>query len=215
MRISTKTLSLMAVSLFAVGLAAGASGGCGGSSSTDYVGLCTRSCNKYQTCSGTTGLNCSSICASAANKSSCPNADQVAAGANTCLAMADCTAYLNCAASAPTCGSSGGPGSGGSTGTTGTGGSSSATGTGGHTAGAAGTTGSTGAAGSGGTADCSICDKANNCCMAEAPLIGQPTSSCTLSASACTASGSGSASYAMSCQQLLTAGQSLSLAACQ
>jgi len=224
MRISTKTFSLMAVGLFAVGLAVGTASGCGGSSSTDYVGICKRSCTKYVSCmpsAGITTADCTTICANSANKTSCPNADQVAAAANNCLAMNDCTAYLSCSASAPSCGDSGGTGTGGSTGTTGTGGSSSGTGTGGSSSAtgtgghAAGTGGSTGAAGSGGTADCSMCDKANTCCMAEATMFGQPTSSCTFSNSTCTASGSNSASYAMSCQQILSAGQALSIAACQ
>lgn len=208
MRISTKTISLMAVGLFAVGLAVGTGIGCGSSSSTDYVGICKRSCTKYVMCSpsaGITAADCTTICANSANKSSCPNADQVAAGANTCLAMTDCSAYLDCYASAPTCGSSGGTGSGGSTGTTGTGGSSSGTGTGGNP----------GTAGSSGTADCSACDKANTCCVALATLAQQPTSQCSsYSASACASSGD-SATYASYCQQLVEAGASANIAGCK
>ncbi len=203
MRISTQTFSLMAAALFAVGLAGGAGLGCSSSSnSSDDVGTCTRFCQKYVSCNGDAAAaigfsasNCMSICMSQANKATCSNADQVAAAANACLGMSDCTAFTSCYNSAVKCqaGATGG---------------ASGTGTGGHTGG--GTGGTTGGAGSGGSADCAICDKASACCTA----VGLGATCGTYSAATCNASGA-TAAYASGCQQFLTGAAMSGNAACQ
>jgi hypothetical protein len=122
------------------------------------------------------------------------------------------------------CGSdgTGGTGTGGTNGTTG---GTSGTGTGGAT-GAAGAKGSGGttstggvsgaAGGSGTTAACSVCDKAQTCCIQAAPTLNQPTSDCTFSTAACNAmSGSAQSTYATGCQTILTDGALLSISACK
>jgi hypothetical protein len=123
------------------------------------------------------------------------------------------------------CGSDGttGTGTGGTNGTggtsgTGTGGTTSTGGTSGTaTGGTTGTGGTSGAAGgSGSTAACSVCDKAQTCCIQGAPTLNQPTSDCTFSTAACNAmSGSAQSAYAMGCQTILTDGALLSVSACK
>jgi hypothetical protein len=113
------------------------------------------------------------------------------------------------------CGSSdtGGTGTGGTNGTGGT----SGTGTGGTTGsgGAKGTAGTSGGGGAGGSADCSICDKAQSCCIAAAPLVGLTTANCTFSAATCNSAGASSSTYAMSCQMIITEGAAFSVSACK
>ncbi len=210
MRISSKTISLVAGSLFVVGLAAGINAGCGSSSSSsDAQGLCNQACDKEISCNpnaaaiGLTKATCMSECMKASNTTSCPNASAIAADFQTCLNMSDCTAFQACVEEVPECTSAG---NGGSSGTQ-TGGSSG-TGTGGaggHT------TTSTGAAGSGGTADCSVCDKAGACCTA----FGAGTDCSSISASMCNAAGGQSANIAAECQALLQAGATANIAACK
>ena len=162
MRISTKTLSLLAGSLFVVGLMAGTNVGCGSSSSApSFSQLCMQGCQKCGADAGATYLQlCNSSCTSmAASMAHCTNESAIANAAKTCLDTSTCDALPGCIQSqVPAC-----EGGGGSSGTA-TGGHTGATGgAGGHATGATG--GTTGAAGSGVTADCSVCDKANTCCM--------------------------------------------------
>lgn len=212
MRISTKTISLMAGSLFVVGLAAGTNVGCG--SSSDNVSLCNQTCEKEISCLGdaaaTFGLtkaSCMSECMKANNSSTCTNASTIASDFQACLKMSDCTDFDNCIQAVPECT---GAANGGSSGTH-TGGSS---GTGSGAAGGHATGGTTGAAGNGGTADCSVCSKASACCAAEAALSGQSAASCSaLSVAKCNAGDT--TSTAANCQTIVQAGAALSLPACQ
>lgn len=208
MRISSKTISLVAGSLFLVGLAAGMNAGCG--SSSDNVSVCNQVCDKEVTCLGDAGAQfgitkseCMTQCAQANNTTSCPNASTIAADLQACLKQSDCTAFQACIEAAPDCTSSG---TGGSAGTH-TGGAS---GTGAGNAGGHATGGTTGAAGSGGAADCSVCDKASACCTA----AGGGAACASYSAATCNSSGA-AASYASACQQFLTAAAGSGNAACQ
>lgn len=211
MRMSTRTVSMMAGCLFAVGVVAGVIGGCSSSGSSDYVGICEQLCNKEISCLGdaSAGLGlsasvCMSECMSQANTANCPNASQVAAGAQACLGKSDCTQFMACVDAAPQCTSGGATGGTSGTGTGGT------TGSAGH---AGGTGGTTGGAGSGGTADCSVCTTfvSSGCCAALATKEGQSSASCSQIAAACTASPSSTVS---SCQAGMSAGAALSVAGC-
>jgi hypothetical protein len=205
--------------ILVVGLGVAAVEGCGSSSSpssTDPVALCTQACQKLEMClldaSASSSMSqCMSQCSTAGaggasgQGTTCTNASQIETAYNACLKM-DCSQIVSCLSSVPQCQTSG-------TGTGGTTGAAGATGKGG-TSGAAGATGSggtSGAAGASGAADCSICDKANTCCMALATIAGQPTSSCTYSTAMCNSTASsGQSSYITICQDFLTSGAAVS-----
>jgi hypothetical protein len=109
-------------------------------------------------------------------------------------------------------GTGGTPGTGGTSGTGGTG-TGGATATGGTSG--TGTGGTSGAAGGSGTAGCSVCDKAQACCVA-AESKGIPASLCTLSAASCNAmSGTAQSGQITTCQMVLAEGVTFGVSACQ
>jgi hypothetical protein len=229
MRISTKTISLMAGSLFAIGLGAGMNAGCGSSSSSDYAGTCIQACDKEISCAGDaaasiglTPSSCMTECMQLNNPTTCSNRSTIASDFQACLKMSDCTAFQACIAGVPDCtggatGGSSGTHTGGSSGTHTGGASGTGTGgVGGHAAGGVAghvgdaTGGTTGGAGNGGTADCSICDKATACCTA----VGGGAACANYSAANCNASGA-AATYASVCQSFLSSAVASGNAACQ
>jgi hypothetical protein len=206
-------LQSIAMSILAAGLFV-AIQGCG-SSSSNNTAQCEQACVKVAMCLAdasassamtTCSMSCSTGAGGASGKTTCSNQAAIDSATQKCLAMSDCTAFIACGQTVPTCQTA--TGTGGTSGT-GTGGTNGGAGHGG------GTGGTGGAGGAGSTATCSICDKANSCCMAIATSLGQPTTSCTLSTATCNSSGANSAAYASSCQTALTDGAALGLSACQ
>jgi hypothetical protein len=161
---------------------------------------------------GTTTADCMQGCVSSETTSTggaCSNQSAILAAGNACLAKTTCAELELCVATTvPACaggtGGTSGTGTGGAKGTGGTSGGGGAKGTG----------GTSGAAGGSGTADCSICDKAQTCCVAVLTLAGQSTSSCTYSAARCNAAGAAQATDISICQQILSAGAG-AVAACK
>ncbi|MFL5304730.1 MAG: hypothetical protein ACJ8F1_05930 [Polyangia bacterium] len=211
MRISTKTISLMAGSLFVVGLAAGTNTGCGSSSSSpNLTGICNQYCAKCNGASAdlTTAALCANCAAFSSSMSSCSNQSAITQAAQACANMSTCTASESCfETDIPDC-QGGGGSSGSATGGTGGAQTGATGGAGGHT------TTTTGAAGNGGTADCSVCAKAAACCTAEAALTNQPATSCSMFSVAMCNAGS-TTSTAQNCQTIVQGGAALSLPACQ
>jgi hypothetical protein len=200
--------------------------GCGGDekgapSAAQVKDTCTKVCQKLSSCQGLTP-DCATFCkddgsgnGNAAIPPGCNTSatiSKVQACTNeTCAAFQGCLDNATSACDSGTGGttSSGGTGSG-------TGGKTSSGGTGSSTGGktsSGGTSTGTGGAGSG---DCSVCTKANACCVALAAQQGEPASSCdSLTAAMCTSAGTDQSVVIMSCQAILMAGVSLNLAACK
>ena len=216
---SKKAISVVGGTVFLAGFALAAFQGCGGGGSTDYAALCQKTCQKEATCYGDSSLasECTSTCTTQANQmGTCTNASTITSDVNACLAMSDCTAFQNCLDNVPDCAGGTTTGTGGSSGTggttsTGTGGStgaggSTSTGTGGSTGTGTGTGGTSGT-----TASCSICDKAQTCCLAViASEPGGSASDCSFSNATCGGlTGTNQSEYITACQTILTEGAAL------
>jgi hypothetical protein len=222
---SSNTVSVLAKSVFAVGFVVGALQSCGSSSSSDATALCQQSCDKALACTpdagsigATADMSCKTNCAAqTATANKCSNLSAIEGAVKACLAM-DCASFETCiettvpdCATATGSGGSNGTGSGGSNGT-GNGGSSG-TGNGGSNGGGAGTNGAGGGTGS---ASCSICTKAETCCVALEHLVTADAGSCGLSAAQCnTLSGTAQTQYISTCNLSLSTGSSAGVAACQ
>lgn len=184
--------------LLAAGVSAVTVQGCGSSSSSgDYMALCNQGCDKTATCLGLDAASCKQQCSSQTTMTmSCSNSAAIISAYKGCLAM-DCSAFLGCVAGLPPCQSGGGQGG------------SSGGGQGGSSGG--GTGGSTGNAG------CSVCDKANSCCVALFTANQQSTASCAaFSASVCNAqTGTTQTQLISSCNQVIAAGAASNIAACR
>ncbi len=200
--------SFLTASLFAIGIVAA---GCGGSSSSDST--LTTVCNQYCAKCNTAGAGLATVgfCANCSgfsgSTSKCTNESAIASAVQSCANMSTCSASETCFETGiPDC-------AGSSNGGTGTGGTSG-TGTGGHAS--TGSGGSSGIGGSSGTADCSACDKfvSSGCCAAFLTMEGDSSagSDCAPLQSACSSTGSSAVS---TCQQGLTAGAALNIAACK
>lgn len=181
-----------------IGCGGGSSSGGGTPTAAETKDLCVKVCQKLVSCQSLP-LDCTGdFCAADGPGMSAIPPDCVTRDAfNKVGACVDgaCTALTSCLSSATSqC-------------DTGTGGSSS-TGGSGSTGGGT----STGGAGSG---DCSVCTKAQACCVAVAAQTGQDSSTCaSLSAASCMTSASQSTQIS-ACQSILTAGAGLNIAACK
>lgn len=116
------------VGLFA--FAVGGIQGCGGSSGggTSNAALCNKVCDKAVACTpGATAMDrttCVMQCNSSTMGLVCSNQAAIASAVNNCVAMADCTAAMNCLDTVPDCQTTGGTaGTGGGTAGTSGGGS--------------------------------------------------------------------------------------------
>ncbi|HEY4187241.1 MAG TPA: hypothetical protein VGP07_19350 [Polyangia bacterium] len=185
--------------------------GCSSGSSTaggNNTALCMQACMKEVPCEMAAGVTitvaeCVAACTASLGTTTCSNQAAITSAATACLSITDCTMLDACAQNLPDCVPTGaGAGAGGNSGSGGTSGGGGASATGGTT----------------GTATCSICDKAATCCAAEAVLAGSTTAStdCAgLSAAVCTQAATEQASVISECQQLISLGAQLGLAACK
>jgi len=188
---STKLTTILGGMLLVVAFLAGTTQGCGSSSDSDnVVDLCNRGCDKYGTCfpEATAFVpQCKSSCTSmTSGGQTCSNQTAIVNAFKACLDVS-CSALEGCLGGIPEC--QGGTGAAGSSG-------------GGGSTGAAGSTGAGGAGGAG-AADCSVCDKASNCCLA----TGQPAATCmSFNAATCgMVTGANQATIIQACQSILTA----------
>jgi hypothetical protein len=190
---SNKMTAILGGMLLVVAFLAGTTQGCGSSSGGDnYVDLCNRGCEKFGACNADAGVpvagivqQCKSNCTSMGQQTgTCSNQTQIVNAFKVCLDVS-CEALDGCLEGIPACvGGSGG--SGGSTG-------------------AAGSTGQ-GGAGGGGAADCSVCAKANSCCLA---LGGTAADCMSFSASMCSSTpAADQATFIQVCQAIVTAAAS-------
>ena len=192
---SNKVTGIVGGMLLVVAFLAGTTQGCG-SDGNDAVATCNQGCDKLAMCNPEFAAfvaECKSQCsmggAAGSGGQRCTNEAAIASAIKSCLNMT-CETYLTCLDGVPDCvGGAGGAGGGG-------GGSTGQGGTGG-----------------GGAADCSICTKANACCVAL--QTGQDCS--PLSADSCAAAGASQAQVIQGCQTIITLGMSLTPppAACQ
>jgi hypothetical protein len=183
----------------------GTSGGGGKPSAEEVKDLCGKLCQKLATCTGLPAQACVSSCSdNSTGTGAIPpecNTRDVFNQVNACV-NGECSTFTTCLTDATNqC-------------QTATGGSSSTGGarsTGGSTSNGGST--STGGAGS---ADCSVCSKANTCCVALATAQGVDASSCAnLSAATCMSAGTAQATLVMACQQTLTIGAAQNIPACK
>ena len=178
---SKQLISVLGGALIAIGAAFVGVQACSSSSSGNgpagNTALCNQGCDKAGTCFADAGafgqsivMQCKDGCNNPSNQN-CTNQAAITTKVQECLAIADCSAYLQCLQSVPNC-------QGGAT-ATGTTGSAGATGTttGTTTTGAG---GSTGSGGSGPGASCAVCTKSDACCVA----IGGTADQCS-DAAAC------------------------------
>ncbi len=179
---SNKVTGIVGGMLLVVAFFAGTTQGCG-SDSSDVVAICNQGCDKAAMCNPEFApfiAECKSQCSTQGpgGGQRCTNEAAIISAVKSCLAMT-CETYLNCVETVPECqGGAAGAGGGGG-----------------------GSTGQGGAGGSG-AADCSICTKANACCVAL--QTGQDCSS--LSAANCTAAGANQAQFVQACQTIITVG---------
>lgn len=235
MRASSKTLSLLAASVLAIGVLAGTFGGCGSSGGGNTGGGTgtggVKATGGSTAAGGTTGAGnatgsggaaatvldlCNQYCAKcyASMETLCQST------CNSEFGGASCTNDAAIAAAAQTCINMSSCTDvtncfmnnipmcqGGTAGASG----SQTGGAGGHAAGGANGGGGT----SGASASCSTCDKAATCCTAGASLLGMSSSACSsYSAAMCNASAD-PATTAATCQQLLSTGAQFGVAACK
>jgi hypothetical protein len=180
---SNKVTALVGGMLLVVAFLAGTSQGCGGDSS-DAVAICNQGCDKAAMCDADVApfvAQCKSQCSmQGTGGQRCTNEAAIISAVSSCLKMT-CETYLSCLEGVPDC-QGGGGGAGGGGGSTGQGGM------GGNSAG-----------------NCSICTKANACCMALA--TGQDCSA--LNADSCAAAGDNQAAFIQGCQAIITVGMSM------
>lgn len=185
---SKKWTAIVGGMLLVVAFLAGTTQGCG-SSRDNAVDLCNQGCDKFGMCftdpapTAAQIQQCKAGCSSQVGSgggATCTNEAAIVSAYKSCLGMS-CETFLSCLDTIPECqGGAAGSGGGGSTGQGGGGGT--------------------------GSASCSICTKANACCMA---IPGGNPADCTLSATDCAASGANQATYIQGCQTILSLGMVL------
>jgi hypothetical protein len=180
--------------------AAGGSTGSGTPSKSEQIALCKKVCTKGLDCAGQGAvIDCTQLCTDRTNDpENAPPANcdfgKFEAKLDECV-NGSCGDYDACSteldAICPRDSSSGTGGASGDGGASGTGGASDGT-------------------------DCSICDKAHDCCVGVFTANGQDTASCdSFDAASCESLGSSSSVFVTQCESVITSGARANIAACK